>query len=56
MKTLVARLIRGVSRLGKSETKGRRRLVAEEEILIAKGREQFQRLLDRGLSIPIATL
>lgn len=51
MKTLVARLIERVTGRMKS-----RKLVGEEEILIAKGREQFQRLLDKGLSIPIATL
>jgi hypothetical protein len=54
MKSLVARLLRGFSL--KKQGKAQKRLVAEEEILIAKGREQFQKLLDKGLSIPIATL
>ena len=53
MKTLVARLI---GKFSQRQGKQTRRLVAEEEVLIAKGREQFQRLLDKGLAIPIATL
>lgn len=56
MKTLVARLTGWVSRFGKTGSASKRRLVAEEEMMIAKGREQFQRLLDRGLSIPVAML
>lgn len=56
MKTLVARLIEAAKRAVRKEDRSRRELVGEEELLIAKGREQFQRLLDKGLSIPIATL
>lgn len=59
MKTLLARLIARVKEGNRFEAnrQGRtRKLVGEEEMLIAKGREQFQRLLEKGLSIPIATL
>lgn len=55
MKTLVARLMAGLSKVGRPEI-GRRKIVREEDRLIAVGREQFQRLLDKGLSIPIASV
>ena len=59
MKTLVARLVERVKkgRVVSGDRQGNmRKIVGEEEMLVAKGREQFQRLLEKGLSIPIATV
>jgi hypothetical protein len=54
MKTLVARLKDEFMKAVRKEDRSGKEIVGEEEMLIAKGREQFQRLLDKGLSIPIA--
>jgi hypothetical protein len=53
MNTLVVRLNKFLQEAGLKSVKTRR-LVGEQEMMIAKGREQFQKLQSLGLALPMA--
>lgn len=56
--TRYVRIFSGMKLLNLFQKKGKRKTIADykQDLLVKQGREQFKRLLEKGLGVPVALL